>query len=80
MSFAGKGRRYCAAGRNLMRYNLKRDAALEAIAELIKGQLKPGQGMIADLPTYRHYYPLQVGTTDLHPAIMSWQNEAEERW
>lgn len=65
----------CAVACDLRRYNFRHDAVLEVIADLIKGHLQPGQEMVADLPSYHYNYPLQVGTTDLRPDIVIWQNK-----
>ena len=54
---------------------LRHDAVLRVIADLMRSHLSPVQNMIVDLSGTNYHFPQHIAITDSRPDIVLWQDE-----
>ena len=69
---------HCSIALELRRYNHRHDAVLSIIADLVKTHLSPQQRMIVDLAETSYHYPQHIGSTDIRPEMVIWQDDPKQ--
>ena len=68
----------CPVALEMRRYCHRHDCVLSEIVDFIKSHLPPAANIMADLPGAPYQYPPDIGTTDLRPDIIIWQEDSKQ--